>query len=90
MGLFPMYSGPWSSRFEHRTFLLLLTVFFIVTLVAGWAAWLIWNGSKAGAILSLIVLPLEVVFWIGFALPIPWLIGIARVALLIPALNSFD
>ena len=90
MGRFPMYGGPWSSRFEHRTFLLLLTAFFTVTLMASWAAWLIWNGSQAGAILSLIVLPVEVAFWLGFALPIPWILGLARVALLANAWGSFE
>lgn len=90
MGLFPMYGGPWSSRVEDRTFMFLLIAFFVVTLVASWAAWLIWNGSKTGAIMSLVVLPIEVVFWLGFALPIPWIIGIARVALIIAAWNSFD
>jgi hypothetical protein len=33
-------------------------------------------------ILSLIVLPLEVVFWLGFDVPIPWVFGLARAALL--------
>lgn len=90
MDLFPMYGGPWSSRFEDGTFVVLLIAFLIVTLVAAWAAWLVWNGSKAGAVLSLVLLPLEAVFWIGFALPFPWLIGIARAALLALAWKSLD
>lgn len=40
------------------------------------------EGSKTGAVLNLILLPVEAVFWLGFALPIPRLIGIARAALL--------
>lgn len=32
--------------------------------------------------LSLVLLPVEAVFWLGFALPIPWVIGAARAALL--------
>ncbi|MGH9250289.1 MAG: hypothetical protein ACRD0W_12310 [Acidimicrobiales bacterium] len=90
MDLFPMYGGPWSSRFEDGTFVVLLIAFLIVTLVAAWAAWLVWSGSKAGAVLSLVLLPLEAVFWVGFALPFPWLIGIARAALLALAWKSLD
>ena len=79
-GLFETYGGPWSARFQQRTFIVLLMAFLVVTLVAAWAAWMLWNGSKAGAVLALVLLPLEPVFWVGFALPIPWLIGVARVA----------
>ena len=79
-GLFETYGGPWSARLEQRTVVGLLIAFLIVTLVAAWAAWLLWNGSKAGAVLALVLLPIEAVFWVGFALPIPWLIGVARVA----------
>ena len=89
-GLFPMYGGPWSSRVGDRTFDVLLIAFMVVTLVAAWAAWLVWNGSEAGAVLSLVLLPVEAVFWIGFALPIAWAFGIARVALLVLAWTSLD
>ena len=73
-GLFETYGGPWSARLQQRTFIVLLMAFLIVTLVAAWATWLLWNGSKAGAVLALVLLPIEAVFWVGFALPIPWLI----------------
>lgn len=87
-GLFPMYGGPWSLRLKESTFVLVLIAFVIVTLVVDWAAWRVWNGSKAGAMLSLAVMPVEVVFWLGFALPIPWLFGVARVVLLAVAWRS--
>ena len=89
-GLFPMYGGPWSSRVGDGTLAVLLIAFLIVTLVASWAAWLVWNGSKAGAMLSLALFPVEAIFWLGFALPIPWLFAIVRAALLIPAWKSLD
>jgi hypothetical protein len=85
-----MYSGPWFSRFGHGTFVGLLIAVLNVTLVAAWAAWLLWNGSKVGALLGLIVLPVEAAFWLGFALPFPWLTGIARAALLALAWTSRD
>ena len=79
-GLFETYGGPWSERFQPRTSTGLLMAFLVVTLVVAWAAWLLWNGSKAGGVLALVLLPVEAVFWVGFALPIPWLIGVVRVA----------
>lgn len=90
LDLFPMYGGPWSARLTDRTFVALLISFLILTLVAAWAGWLVWNGSRTGAVLSLVLLPVEAVFWLGFALPIPWVFGIARVALLAGAWRSLD
>ena len=59
----------------------LLLVYSGVVLAAVLSGWLLWKGRKAGAVLNLGLLPVEAVFWVGFALPIPWLFGIARVAL---------
>jgi hypothetical protein len=89
-GMFPMYGGPWSSRFGTRTFVTLLGAFAVVTLIAALAGWLVWQGSRTGGVLSLALLPVEAVFWIGFALPIPWVLGLARVDLLAAAWKSFD
>ena len=49
-GLFEIYGGPWYAWLQQRTFIVLLVAFLIVTLVAAWAAWPFWNGSKAGAV----------------------------------------
>jgi hypothetical protein len=89
-GLFETFGGPWSARHQPKTFTLLLVAFLIVTLVAAWAAWLVWNGSKAGATLMLVLLPIEAIFWVGFALPIPWLFGVARVVFLALAWKSLS
>jgi hypothetical protein len=80
--LFEMYGGRWSARFGQDAFVLLLLVFLAVTLAASWAAWLVWNASTAGGVLTLAVLPVEAVFWFGFNLPIPKVVGITRVVLL--------
>jgi len=90
LGMFPMYGGPWSSRVGTRTFVTLLISFAVVTMAAAFAGWLVWQGSRTGAVLSLSLLPIEAVFWIGFALPIPWAFGVARVALLAVGWKSFD
>ena len=87
-GLFEMYGGPWSSRFSHRTFVWLLIAFLIVAVAVAWAAWLVWKGSRIGGILALVLLPVEAVFWIGFALPIPWVLGALRAILLVLAWRS--
>lgn len=80
-GLFEMYGGPWSARLSDSTLASLLLGFLALTLVAAWSGWLLWRSRKIGAVLNLALLPVEAMFWIGFALPLPWLIGIARVAM---------
>ena len=90
LGMFPMYGGPWSSRVGTRTFVALLIAFALVALAAAFAGWLVWQGSRTGAVLSLSLLPVEAVFWLGFALPIPWAFGVARVVLLALAWKSLD
>lgn len=87
-GAFEMYGGPWSARVMDATFVLLLMAFMVVCAAAGWVGWLLWGGSRLGAILGLALLPVEAVFWIGFALPIPWLLGLARVVLIALAWRS--
>jgi hypothetical protein len=88
LNLFPMYGGRWSGRFSPTVFAALLVAFFLILLVTAFAAWLVWQGLRVGAVLSLALLAVEVVFWIGFDLPIPWVVGIARVVLLLLAWNS--
>ncbi|MDP9282559.1 MAG: hypothetical protein M3P38_10740 [Chloroflexota bacterium] len=43
---------------------------------------MLWNGESLGALITLALLPIEVVFWAGFAVPFPPLIAIARLGLL--------
>ena len=86
--LFPMYGGPWSSQFDADAFTVALVLFLGLTLVAAWTAWQTWKGSKRGAAANLALLPVEAVFWLGFALPIPWIVGIARAALIGAAWNT--
>lgn len=86
--LFEMYGGPWSSRYDSDTLIILLVGFLLVTLAAACAAWLLWRGSKVGALISLILLPIEAVFWLGFALPFPFLLGVVRAALVATAWRS--
>jgi len=80
--MFPMYGGPWSNSVSQRTFVVLLGAFCAVTLTAAAAAVMVWAGSRTGAWLTLALLPVEAVFWVGFALPVPWILAVARLALL--------
>jgi len=81
-GLFEMYGGPWWSRYGRRTFTWFLLAFFFVAGLAAFAACLVWTASKLGAVVTLIVLPVEATFWFGFDLPIPKALGLLRVVLL--------
>ena len=42
---------------------------------------LLWLDRPAGRTMSLALLPLELFFWFGFALPFGFILGAARVAL---------
>ena len=88
LGLFDMYAGPWSERLEQRTFVALLGAFLGVSAINAWSGWLIWRGRRSGAVLNLALLPVEAIFWVGFALPIPWLLGATRVGLLAASWKS--
>ena len=80
-GLFDMYAGPWSARYADDRVIVLLLVYSGLVLAVASSGRLLWARRKAGAVLNLGLLPVEAVFWVGFALPVPWLFGIARVAL---------
>ena len=89
-GLFEMFGGPWSVSVPDSTLVVLLLLFGAATLVAVCSGWLLWQRRRIGAVLNLAVLPIEAVFWIGFALPIPWVAGVARVALVAVAWSSLS
>ena len=66
---FPAYGqGPFEKIGVHTTTPLLAGFLFVCALecIAGWG---VWNGDKGAAILSLAIIPVEMVFFIGFALP---------------------
>jgi hypothetical protein len=83
-----MYGGPWYSQLDRDKFVAMLAAFLGVTGVAAWSARSVWHGRKAGAVVNVALLPVEAIFWVGFALPLPWLNGIARAGLLVAAWKS--
>ena len=82
MGLFPMYGGGLFDRFSPEVFAVLLGLFTAVCAFEAYAGWLLWNREPLGAVLTLVLLPFEIFFWVGFAVPFPPLIAIVRLVLL--------
>lgn len=61
-----------------------LLVAFAVVCAAGAACGaLLLAGRRAGVVLAVALLPIELVFWIGFLLPFAFPLGIARVVLVL-------
>ena len=66
---FPTYGhGPFEKIGVQTTVPLLFGFFFLCVLqcIVGWG---LWNSDKGSAILSMALIPLELAFYIGFALP---------------------
>jgi hypothetical protein len=79
---FPTYGyGPFEKIGVHST-TPLLTGFFLICALECVAGWGIWSGDKGSAVLSMAIIPLEMMFYIGFALPFGPPILLARVILL--------
>src|SRR2546429_8057827 len=79
MDLFPMYGGGPLDRFSPEVFAVFLGLFAALCALDAYAGWLLWNGEPVGARISLVLLPVEALFWFGFAVPIPPLIAVVRV-----------
>jgi hypothetical protein len=83
---FPTYGkGPFQQHGIETSVALLLT-FVVVCLAELAVGWLLWGEAKAGAWLALAILPLELVFWFGFALPFGFALGLVRTVLVPVAL----
>jgi hypothetical protein len=82
MGLFPMYGGGLFDRLSPEVFAVLLGLFTALSAVEAYAGWLLWNREPLGAGMTLVLLPIEIVFWVGFAVPIPPVLAVVRVGLL--------
>ena len=67
----------------------LLVAFLVVCGLEVVTGWLLWRGLRAGAVLAGALLPLELAFWIGFALPFGPPLGLARAILVIMKWSSF-
>ena len=87
---FPTYGhGPFQRWGVHTTVPLLLG-FVVVCAAAVVVRVLLWRGDAIAPWLALALLPVEFVFWIGFALPFGPVLGLARTALVVTVLASGD
>ena len=87
---FPTYgSGPF-ERWGIPTSVPLLLGFVAVCAAEVVVGVLLWRETTAAPWLALALLPVELVFWIGFALPFGPLLGLARTALVVASLVSGD
>jgi len=82
-GLFDMMAGPWSQRQSPDRFTASLGAFLGVTMLVAYSGWLMWRARRGGRAMNLALIPVEAVFWLGFALPIPWLLAAARTVLVV-------
>ncbi len=86
---FPTYGGGPSEAIGIQTTVPLLVTFLVICGLEVVAGWLLWRGLRAGAVLAVALLPFELAFWIGFALPLGLLLGLARAILVIMKWSSF-
>jgi hypothetical protein len=85
---FPTYGGGPFERCGLQTNVALLLGFVAVCAAEVVVAALLWNDATTAPWLALALLPVELVFWIGFALPFGPLLGLARTALVLTILFS--
>lgn len=68
---FPAYGREPFERISIPTTVPILAAFLIVCILEAVAGYLLWGCRTTGAILALILVPVDGFFWWGFALPIP-------------------
>jgi hypothetical protein len=76
---YPSYGGGAFERMGIATSVRLLLVFLLVLIAEIPAGWLLWQGERSGAVLALILLVPEAIFWWGFDLPLPPILAVVRV-----------
>ena len=80
-------AAPWPSSPAcppwRRQLVGLLIGYFGLLIFVAWATGRVRRGSRRGALIAAGLLPIEAVFWFGFALPAPWVLGAVRLALII-------
>ncbi len=87
---FPTYGDGPFERWGLPTDVLLLLGFVAVCAVEVVLGALLWREATIGLWLALALLPVELAFWIGFALPIGPLLGLTRTALVVAIVVSGD
>ena len=77
--------GPFYESVSPGVFIILLGLSLLLGIAQVVAGVILWNGERSGAVLQFALLPIEAAFWYGFALPIPPVFALIRVALVLLA-----
>ena len=85
---FPTYGDGPFERWGLPTSTALIVGFVAVCAAEVVVGVLLWRDAMIAPWLALALLPIEIVFWIGFALPLGPLLGLARTALVVAILVS--
>jgi hypothetical protein len=84
---YPTYGdGPFAQR-GIATTVPLMVGFLVVCVAEVVVGWLLWTEPTVGAWMSIAILPVELLFWIGFALPFGVVLGIVRTVIVLVALS---
>jgi hypothetical protein len=82
---FPTYGGGPFERIGLETTVALMAAYLVVCAAEVAVGVALWVDAPNAALWSYALLPLELVFWVGFALPFGLPFGIARVVLVLLA-----
>jgi hypothetical protein len=82
---FPTYGGGPFERIGLPPSVPLLVAFAVVCAAEVVVGVLLWTDAPHAGLLSYLLLPFELVFWVGFALPFGPLLGLARMTLVLLA-----
>lgn len=85
---FPTYGDGPFERVGITTTVPLMAMFLLVCAAETLLAGLLWAGRPSAGCMSHLLLPLEFVFWIGFALPVGPPLGLARTGLVLLAADA--
>lgn len=78
---FPTYGNGPFERVGLATSVGLLATFLAVCVAEVAVGVMIWQETPAATVLSIALFPIEMIFFVGFALPVPPMLAVARVAL---------
>jgi hypothetical protein len=78
-----MLAGPISERFGPDATLAAAVPWCVVNMLEMLAGAWLWQSRKRGGVLGLVLFPLGLVFWLGYALPIMAVVGPLRVLLIV-------
>jgi hypothetical protein len=83
---FPTYGGGPFEGWGIPTSIPLLAGFIVVCVAELVVGVLLWSGRPLGVWLAIGLLPFELIYWVGFALPFGHVLGAIRTALVVAAL----